>query len=67
MNSPTLYGQIQSFNSNSFYMGDLDGTMAVRKAMVSVHRPVHSNITLTTHLPGKLTAVHPGEWLSRCY
>ena len=45
-------------------MGDLDGTMlhylAVRKAMVSVHRPVHSKITLTTRrLPGKLTAVHP--------
>ena len=44
-------------------MGDLDDTMlhylAVRKAMVSVHRPVHSKITLTTHLPGKLTAVSP--------
>ena len=39
--------------------------LAVRKAMVSVHRPVHLKITLTTHLPGKLTAVHPGEWFSR--
>ena len=69
MNSPTLYGRVQSFNCDSFYMGDLDGTMlhyvAVRKAMVSVHRPVHSKITLTTRLPGKVTAVHPGEWLSR--
>ena len=40
----------------------LDGTMlhylAVRKAMVSVHKPVHSKITLTYRLPGKLTAVH---------
>ena len=47
-------------------MGNLDGTvlhyLAVWKAMVSIHRPVHSKITLTTHLiPGKLAAVHPGE------
>ena len=59
------------FNCDSFYMGDLDGTMlhylAVRKAMVSVHRPVHLKITLTTRLPGKLTAVHSGEQLSRHY
>ena len=50
----------------------LDGTMlhylAVQKATVSVHRPVHSKITLTyTRLPGKLTAVHPRESLSRRY
>ena len=53
----------------------LDGTMlhylAVRKAMVSVHKPVHSKVTLAngkpTRLPGKLTAVLPGEWLSRRY
>ena len=36
--------------------------------MVSIHKPVHSKITLTC-LPGKadlkLTAVLPGEWLSR--
>ena len=54
MNSPTLYGQIQSFNCDSFYMTNrmgLDGTMlhylAVRKAIVSVHRPIYSKITLT--------------------
>ena len=54
MNSPTLYGQIQSFSCDSFYMADrmgLDGTrlhyLAVQKAMVSVNRPVHSKITLT--------------------
>ena len=85
----------------------LDGTMlhylAVRKAMVSVHKPVHSKITLTYSLtwqadrcslvprplpdfisqpwrkvglrdkiwewPGDeaMTAVLPGEWLSRRY
>ena len=65
MNSPTLYGQIQWFKCDSFYMGDLDGTtlhlLAVQKAMVSLHRTVHSKITLTTRLPGKLTAVHPRE------
>ena len=59
------------FNCDSFYMGDLDGIMlhylAVRKAMVSIHRPVHLKITLTTRLPGKLTAVHSGEWLSKRY
>ena len=48
--------RIHSFNCDSF-MADrmgLDGTMlhylAVRKAMVSVHRPVHSKITLTYSL-----------------
>ena len=49
----------------------LDGTMlhylAVRKAMVSVHRPVHSKITLTYSLTWKLTAVHPRKWLLRRY
>ena len=70
----------------------LDGTMlhylAVRKAMVSVHRPIRSKITLTYSLTwqtdslakpdpsnawvwlrqtSKLTALHPGEWLSRRY
>ena len=51
-------------------MGDLDRTMlhylAVRKAMVSVHRPVHSKITLTTRLPGKLTAVNSEEGAIKC-
>ena len=49
--------RIYSFSCNSFFMADrigLDGTMlhylAVRKAMVSVHRPVHSKITLTYSL-----------------
>ena len=41
MKSPMLYGQIRSFNCDSFYMGDLDCTrlhyLAVRKATVSVH------------------------------
>jgi len=48
----------------------LDSTMlyhpAVRQAMVSVQRPVHSKITLTYSL-SKLTAAHPREWLSRHY
>ena len=47
MNSPTLYGQIQSFKCDSFYMGDLDGTtlhyLAVRKAMVSLHTRTFEN------------------------
>ena len=34
--------------------------LAVWQAVVSVHRPVRSKIT---GLPGKLAAVHPGEWL----
>ena len=49
-----LYGQIQSFSCDSFYVADrmgLDSTMlnyvAVRKALVSLHRPVYSKITLT--------------------
>ena len=57
MNSPMLYGQIQSFSCNSFYMVDrmgLGGTMlhylTLWKALVSIHRPVHSKITLT-YLP----------------
>ena len=57
MNSPTLYGQIQSFSCDSFYVADrmgLDGIMlhylAVWKVVVSVHRPVHSKITLTYSL-----------------
>ena len=33
---------------------------------MSIHRPVHSKITLT-YSPDKLTAVHFGEWLSRRY
>ena len=55
-NSATLYGQIQLFSCDSFYVADrmgLGGTilhyLAVRKAIVSVHRPAHSC------LPGKLT------------
>ena len=54
MKSPTLYGQIQSFSCDSFHVADrmgLDGTMlqylAVLKAVVSVHKPVHLKITLT--------------------
>ena len=54
MNSSTLYGQIQSFSCDSFYMADLDDTMlhylAVQKAIVGVHRPVHSKVTLTYSL-----------------
>ena len=63
MNSPTLYGQIQSFKCDSFYMGGLDSStlhyLAVRKAIVSLYRPVHSKITLTTRLPAKLTVFTP--------
>ena len=58
--------------SRDSFMADrmgLDGTMlhylAVRKAKVSVHKPVHSKITLTYSLTCKLTPVLPGEWLSR--
>ena len=54
MNSPTLYGQ---FSCDRFYMADrmgLHGTMlhylAVWKAIVNVHRPVYSKITLTYSL-----------------
>ena len=43
----------------------LDGTMlhylAVRKAMVSVHKHVYSKMTLTYSLPGKLTVALPVE------
>ena len=46
----------------------LDGTLlhylVVRKAMVSVHKPIHSKITLTYSLTWQ---VLPGEWLSRRY
>ena len=66
MNSPMLYGQIQSFSCDSFYMADrmgLDGTMlhylAVRKATVSVHRPVHSKITLTYSLTWQTDCCSP--------
>ena len=45
------------YSCNSFYMADRmgpDGTvlhyLAVRKAMVSVHKPIHSKITLTYSL-----------------
>ena len=54
MNLSTLYGQIQSFSCDSFYMADLDDIMlhylAVLKAMVGIHRPVHSKVTLTYSL-----------------
>ena len=39
--------------------------LAVRKAMVSVHKPVHSKIAnLLAYL---VSTVLPGEWLSRRY
>ena len=58
MNLPTLYRQtVQSFSCDSFYMADrmgLGGTMlhylTIRKAIVSIHRPVHPKITLTYSL-----------------
>ena len=48
----------------------LDGTilhyLAVRKAMVSVHKPVHLKITLTYSLTWQADrCALPGEWLSR--
>ena len=40
--------------------------LAVRKAMVSVHKPVHSKITLTYSLTWQADrCTLPGEWLSR--
>ena len=42
--------------------------LAVRKAMVSVHKPVHSNITLTYSLTWQADCCTlPGEWFSRRY
>ena len=42
--------------------------LAVRKAMVSVHKPVHSKITLTYSLTWQADrCTLPGEWLSRHY
>ena len=56
--------RIHSFSCDSF-MADrmgLDGTMlhylAVRKAMVSVHTPVHSKITLTYSLTSLASPTH---------
>ena len=61
-----LYEQIQSFSCDSFYMANrmgLDGTMlhylAVRKAIVSVHRPVHLKITLTYSLTWQTDGCSP--------
>ena len=67
MNSPIPYWQ--KTVSKPLAMADSKGLgstmlhyLAVWQAMVIVHGPVYSKIMLTTRLPGKLTAVHPGEW-----
>ena len=64
---------IQTECSCDSFMADrmgLNGTMlhylAVRKAMVRVHKPVHSKITLTYSLTWQADrCTLPGEWLSR--
>ena len=54
--SPTLHAwllvQLRGLDSTTLHY------LAVRETMASVHRPVHSKITLT-YSPGKLTAFHP--------
>ena len=63
MNLPTLYGQIQSFSCDSFYMGRPRRhyvTLPGSTEGYGEHTQTHTfEITLTTHLPGKLTAVFP--------
>ena len=64
---------IYSFSCESFYMADrteLDSTtvhyLAVRLAMVSIHRPVHWKITLTYSLTWQ-TGCCTRKWLLRRY
>ena len=67
--------RIYLFGCESF-MADITGLggttldyLAVQQAMVSIHKPVHNfenHANLLAYL-GKLTAVHPREWLSRHY
>ena len=64
---------IYSFSRESFYMADrteLDSTtvhyLAVRLAMVSIHRPVHWKITLT-YSPTWQTGCCTRKWLLRRY
>ena len=69
-----MYEQIQSFSCDSFYMVDrmaLNSTMlhylAVRKATVSIHRPVNLKIMLTYSLTWQTDRCSWGERLSRHY